>query len=698
MSSIGAPLAFAGAGLGSLGPPPNFGSGMSGPGPYMGHDHPLRPLCSIWNEKLTLAMEYKKRKFQEDAEEALNFYNGPHDFMYYPKYATSSRGFVLGNEEDIPDPTFRMSVNKVAEMVQIFGPVLYYKNPQRQVNPRRFPAPPVELFGDPSNPNVQQAYVAIAQQINQSRAVDKARAALLEAYLNYTPDALDLKRHSRRAIDETIIKGAGVLWTELYQPAGSDILMVGSFYDSIDNLFIDPDMESFEDAKWIARKCVHPVWAVETEFGLPPGTLRGNLESYNQQAVSMTEEDADYQRKRGLSNDLLVYYRVYSKQGIGARLSGGPGGQASLDALRKTLDTFGDYVFLVIVPDVPYPLNLPPFLLEQVGADQEILKRLEWPTPFWADDAWPCSLLSFHEIPRSVWPMSHVKPAMGEQKFINWSYSMLTSKIRTTCRDFIACKKSAAEEIKSALTAGTDLTLLELEHSYANITEVVSFLQHPQWNGDIWKMVEAVEANFEKRVGLTELMYGMSEKQMRSAAEAQSKANQLQVRPDDMANKVEDWMSDVARKEALAARWHLTGKDVAPILGQFGAQLWQQLLETSTMSEVLHELEYRIEANSARKPNKDRDAQNMQQAMQALFGPMMQYASATGDFQAINKLIGDWAKSIDLDATGYLFKPPPPPPPMAAPPPGAPPPNGAARPPAGAARPQPQPAGPPVRR
>jgi len=157
-------------------------------------------------------------------------------------------------------------------------------------------------------------------------------------------------------------------------------------------------------------------------------------------------------------------------------------------------------------------------------------------------------------------------------------------------------------------------------------------------------------------------------------------------------------MSDVARKEALAARWHLTGKDVAPILGQFGAQLWQQLLETSTMSEVLHELEYRIEANSARKPNKDRDAQNMQQAMQALFGPMMQYASATGDFQAINKLIGDWAKSIDLDATGYLFKPPPPPPPMAAPPPGAPPPNGAARPPAGAARPQPQPAGPPVRR
>jgi len=28
----------------------------------------------------------------------------PTIFMYYPKYATSSRGFVLGSEEDIPDP------------------------------------------------------------------------------------------------------------------------------------------------------------------------------------------------------------------------------------------------------------------------------------------------------------------------------------------------------------------------------------------------------------------------------------------------------------------------------------------------------------------------------------------------------------------------------------------------------------------
>jgi hypothetical protein len=42
------------------------------------------------------------------------------------------------------------------------------------------------------------------------------------------------------------------------------------------------------------------------------------------------------------------------------------------------------------------------------------------------------------------------------------------------------------------------------------ITEIVQFLQHPPFNGDIWKVIEAVAEQFDRRVGLTELMYGQS--------------------------------------------------------------------------------------------------------------------------------------------------------------------------------------------
>lgn len=622
-------------------------------------DHPLRAICTAWLEKIRLAMEFKKKRFQEDADEAMQFFNGPHDFMYYPKYATSSRGFVLGSEEDIPDPTFRMTCNRVAEMVQLFGPVLYHRNPIRQVNPRKLPSPPPGVFGDPNNPQVQQQYQMIMQQLQQSQVRDNSRAELLQHYLNYTPSELDLQAESRSAIDEAIIKGMGVLWTEIYYPKGTGIRLVGSFYDTVDNLFIDPDMESRKDAKWIARRRVRPVWEVERQYSLKPGTLRGNVESYNAQAASQTEEDADYQRKRGLSNDLLIYYEVFSKMGLGARLSGSPTNKSQLE----TLDAFGDFCYLVLANDVPFPLNLPSDLLKKPDSDQEILNALEWPTPFWADDEWPYTAIVFHEIPRMVWPMSHLKPALGEMKFLNWAYSFIASKIRTTCRDFIAVQKRASEELKSAIGGGYDLTIIELEHQYKTVNEAVGFLQHPSWNGDIWKVIQAVEHNFEKRVGLTELVYGQTAVQQRSAAEANVKSNQMQVRPDDMASKVEQAMTIVSRKEAMAARWHLKPPDVLPIMGPIGAQLWAQMVMSADLYEVVHQLDYRIEAGSTRKPNKERDAANMNQAMQTLFSPLMGHAQQTGDFNPVNKLITDWAKSIDLDPEGYTMKPPPPPPP-----------------------------------
>jgi hypothetical protein len=259
--------------------------------------------------------------------------------------------------------------------------------------------------------------------------------------------------------------------------------------------------------------------------------------------------------------------------------------------------------------------------------------------------------------------MSHLKPAMGELKFLDWVYSFIASKIRISCRDFLAVQKSASAELKEIILSGKDYTLIEIEKQHGGtINEVVQFLQHPQFNGSIWDVVTAVEKNFAQRTGLSELMYGATAHQYRSAAEAQTKSSQLNIRPDDMAGLVEDAMTEVARKEALAARWHLTAKDIAPIMGPIGAQLWQQLVESSDPAEVLYQLEYRTEAGSARKPNKDRDAANIQQAMQILFQPFYNYGMTTGDMNPVNKLLSDWSKSIDMDAEGYVLMPPPPPP------------------------------------
>lgn len=619
-------------------------------------DSPFRPICSHWVNKIQKALDFKRDQFQKDADECMRFFNGPYEFLYGMKYSRGSDSFVYtGGEDKAPKPAFAMTVNKAAEMVQLFGPALYHRNPNRMVNPRKLPELPPQVMGDPMTD--PQAFM-MAQQMEQAIMIDVSRSSLVGHYLNFTPTALDLKTESRKMIDEALIKGMGILWHEVYYPRGAQFKMVGSFHDTVDNLVIDPDCDQLSDAKWVARKCVHPVWQVEQEYGLAPGTLKGNMESTDQQVAVTGNPSAEYDRKRGLTNDLLCYWKVYSKMGLGSRMSG-------IEKSTAEMDVFGDYVYLAVCEHHEFPFNIP----QEVWADPEMMhQRLQWETPFWADDAWPFTPLSFHWIPKRVWPMSHLKPGLGELKFINWAYSFLAGKIRTACRDLVAVAKAAGEELKRVLVEGTDYELIEIEKAHGTISEAVQFLQHPPFHGDIYKVIAAVEENFEKRVGLTELMYGQSSSQYRSAAEAQVKSDQLSIRPDDMGNKVEDAMSDVARHEAFAARWHLDGNDVMPMLGQVGAMLWDQIVATADPSVLLHQIEYRVEAGSARKPNKDKMVADANAAMQTLFTPFYEYAMATGQIQQVNAVIAMWAKANDVEPGPFLLTAPPMPAPEPTPP------------------------------
>lgn len=493
------------------------------------------------------------------------------------------------------------------------------------------------------------------------------------------------------------------LWCGTYQPPGSRTTYVGSFFDSVDFLYIDPDCESLKDAWWIARKLSQPVWQVERRFGLKPGSLKGHHESANMQS-EVDSARKEFDRQRGMSNDLMIYYEVYSRMGSGGRLSGGnktrddglPLGDSS--SFTKVLDPLvGDHVFLVVAPGVRYPLNLPPDVQELPITGTEgpedggvlIKERLAWPVPFWADGTWPVSVLDFHPVPRNAWPMSHIKPALGELRFLCWAYSFVSCKIKNTLRDVIAILKEMADQFKLTILEGADLSTVELDTNNRDIRECVQVLQFPPMNADIWRIIQAVEANFEKRVGLDEVR-GQQEAQPRSAAQTQAQTQRQNIRPDDMGQKVESWMTEAARKEALAARMLLAPKDVLPILGLTQAALWAQFVMTKDLG-VMRELEYRIEAGSTRKPNRDRDQQNADSAMQILLPILNGFAQSTGQLGPVNALLSFWCKSRDVPPGPFQLIPPPPI--MGTPRAGGPPPPGAAPPPSNGAAQQGVPAG-----
>jgi hypothetical protein len=606
-------------------------------------DNPLAPIVQAWISVLRTGLEVKNRRFGKDAAEAKKFYTGPYDFFW--NQIKADRHMQRSSEtHDVPEPSIKVQVNKVAEFVQIFGPSLYSRNPVRTVEPRDLPELSAELYAMMGGPGAEMVFNQALAQDQMARQVDAARAQLLQTYLNYTPHALGLRTHARSSIDDSLVSGAGVLWTERYRPPGANFWMVGSFHGPVDELVIDPDATSLLDAKWIARRRVRPVYETERKYGLQPGTLQ-QCGSVTSTFAAAAEDDPvlNMNKAKGQSCDVMVYYEVWSKMGIGGRL-------LNIEPdLRAVLEAFGDYAYMVIADGCPFPLNVPPEVINDPNGVPVAQERLQWPTPFWADAGWPCTLIGYHEITGSPWPLNHLAPAMGELKFINWAMGHLASKVRTSSRDFIAMLKSAGEDIKRTVLHGGDFELIEIQEQHGKtVDQIIQFLKHPGMNRDIWDVLAAMHEQFDKRTGLTELMYGTTQKQIRSGTEAQVRSDTMNIRPDDMAECVETSMSTVARREAFAARWHLSPDDVRPVLGPIGASWWEQLVYPADVREIIYNLEYRVEAGSAKKPNKARDQEQASNLMNNLFSPFFQYGGSTGDLGPSNALIEFWCKANDI--------------------------------------------------
>lgn len=636
-------------------------------------NNPLRQIVSTWVKKLKAAEKYKK-PFADDAKEASQFFDGEHNWMWRDSYARGERGY----NSSIAPPSFRMQLNKVFELVEIFASVIYHRNPVRTVTVMEPPALPLADMGldAPLGPGGapspdQMQIIATVQQEEEQRRFRKNAAMLLEAYLNVTPVELDLKRQARKVVNEAMVKGAGVFWTELVAiDTSADAMrppmkMVGSFWDSVDNLLIDPDFDNEDDMLWCARKCVRPLQEVAATYGVPEEDLKRHLDG---DAATLRKEPKG-KKKKDTTNQLVTFYKIWSKTGMGDRFKDSP------KENKGVFDAVGKYAYLVICEGVPYPLNLPPSVMQEevdeTGLPPSVVTRVAWPVPFYADvNGWPFTMLAFHRKPGYAWPISHIRPAIGELRLLNWCFSFLATRIATSCETIVAVQKAADQTIKDQLLAPSEggFKIIELSELLGRrVEDIVSVFQMPQVNKDLWDIISAILDQFAQRTGLSELAYGTTRAMFRSAAEAQIKNENISIRPDNMANELEDCMSTLARREALASRWLLEPQDVEPILGRVGAAGWAQFVSRRDIVSLTRELLYRVEAGSARKPNKASRVEQMQMAVQTL-GPILSNLAGTGVVEPFNALMSDWADSLDIDPSPYLLPPPPPPAPPPAPP------------------------------
>lgn len=631
----------------------------------------LRPVQKAWLSVVEEAIRVRK-DFDSVSDQCTAFFSEASGFMWKPEFMNKYLGQGLA-------PRFRITLQKAFELVARYGPYLYWRNPHRTVRPRRYldlapemflppgyqPQPPPDQppgmmngqeMEPPPDPIMQQA-MALYQEAQRvglmEAAANHIQSQLFQTWLNYTPDEMPyggLSQHSSMAITQGLVVGRGVAWPDWYKMPGSKRVLTGCFWDDQKNLYYDPDCTDASDAYFIVRKGVKPWWKWERQFELPKTSLRKytQYESGTARGMGNSDEFHRHHRNQGKTQDLIVVYEIWSKMGPGGRLYGVK--SPIRDALDKVV---GDYAYIAVSPSIPFPLNAPSAKVRE--ADDESVERMfRWPIPFWKDDRWPCAVLEFYRRPGSPYPIAPLAPGLGELAYLNVFMSHLANRIWSSSRDFVVCLESAAKHIEPLFRGGEDMVFARIPQMLKDIQQSVTFLKQPEVNKEVWEMIDRVSQNFEKRVGLEELF---QDTQSRSATDIEAKREQISIRPDYMAGKVESWQSDMAQMEMFVTRMKVESSDVKERVGAVGAWFWEKFITDEDPEIILRGLKASVEAGSARKRNKQLDAQNMNAALPILFPELSKHADVTGDTNPVNALARKWAESIDLEVDDMLMGP-----------------------------------------
>lgn len=675
-------------------------------------ESPLSRLSRAWERKTKTARDQKYEAFGRFADECMAFYEGTKEA--WERYIGGAK--ADDTSMGVNYRGFKFVSAKGSELVQLFGPVLYDRNPVRTVTTRNLPELRRNAYVDPAlerqfqqlqqqvprpqpgmppqppPPALQQQLQMVQQQLQQMEQDFQQRVRRREArdlratlrsdllgnLLNYTPNEMDLKTESRQMIDETLIKGMGCLWTEAVERSeNSDQFIITSLYDSVDNLLVDPDASDWNEVRWIARRCRGWIYDVADEYGEDVEELRKHCKNYSTESEDGTHDASKPVGGEEDKPDIITYWKIWSRMGLGQTLT-------NLDEEDRGLfEEMGDYVYLVVVPGMDYPLNLKntdldilrqmrdtPPAEEQVEQYQQmsdrIFQQVQWPIPFHLDAAlkhkWPVTPLTFHDIPNQFWPMAHLRTGLPDLRFLCQVKSRLATRAHHSSRMFFGVASDLDETTLSEISGDKPVTTIKINRSgNEKVGDMIQSLTLPNGgSNELMAVASQAETDFEKATGLTELMYGQLGG-MRSAEEARLKGAAKNVRPDDMARRTEECMTLVARKEALAWIWLGNADDVRPIIGDDGAELWTDLFENQDPLEAAAELDVRIESGSMRKPNQETQQAQMNETMQVM-GPVLSQLALVGNPGPWNAMMRQFAKVQQISWVEELLLPPPPPP------------------------------------
>ena len=625
----------------------------------------LQAVVQLWETLISRDRDDKEDKFARTARRAWDFIGKGYMDLYGDTVADEYQPFIDGG-----GPYFKARLNKSQQFLDIYLPHIHFRSPQRVITPSRPELPPELLAMITGNPVPQ----GVPMPEQPQHVPDTTRAWLMQWYLNYLPGEYNLRLEAMLACQEALVKGRGVIWHEMTDGAYGEV--PGSFYDSVDGLLIDKEARTMRLADYIIRKRRSNLESLAKAMELSPERLRG-VSSDNADSNSSldTEGDCDSDDARincdsipevvDAKRDMVTYYEVFSRHGIGPRYARNDG---DVSQLRDRLGDLADRpTWLVILPGAGFPLNLPPEVLDVAELDghlDDIERRLAWPIPFHADQTnpWPCTILDFQPHTKDAWAKSPLEAGLPLQVFLDQCYSFLMDRIAATSRNLIIVSDQMETSLRNAIADGVDQSILPVNmEGYKRIEDMVKILSFPDVTKDIYTLIQMVQREFEMITGMDPLLLGnMGNTQARSASEMQIRDSRASTRPDDYAEKTAEWHSQIARKEGFATRLlvpppvELFREPVqktpegTEIYGPL-SQMWATLVNTNDPREAAAELAYTIEAGSGQKKDKQKQLSDVQMIGQTIVPPLLGMVQSSGlGAQQYNGYVRLLGEAVDM--------------------------------------------------
>lgn len=441
--------------------------------------------------------------------------------------------------------------------------------------------------------------------------INKANVA--STLINHSITEANFQTHQKKAALDSLCFGAGFLQFCTDPERGG---IPGVIFRGAEDVVVDPDAKTIEDAKWIARRFPANIFAARKEYG--DESLLSDKEhdpegkKLKEGAIEVCPEDETVEIWEVWCRADAINF-MDAKEG-NARNAVKDGVSKRSPAFLKYVTEAGNRVFHIslnhnkILSDKPWPFIL----------DHDLL-------PIWP--------VYMEESTTSILPNSVLEPAKSLQRAINTMMTFLTTQAYTSARiKFSMDKQSMSDSVvMKGLKSAEVGTLLPTDGGSLGIQPV----NMGQLNLAMVQMLKETDSFFNQITGYNEMFGGMQG--ARSAAEAVIREDRAQTNSSTMRQAFETGLKRIIRGMWQIAMSTMEAKDVAEIVGreEMGYVNSDGVVDEdetkneipinwpydkATPQEIRRENFIEYVVNSTRRANPQQEAQDLRGVIQDLTG------------------------------------------------------------------------------